>query len=496
MGKVDATYWTAAIAAALGRDPSTPEEALEVLGNLLRSNPAEKEKFKAEAYAAWVGGGWVSRGDNTPTARIALAALAEATRRLADRYGWERGEEEPEIRLPKEIRERLRVVRASSPGEGVFFVPSQGLSDKAVWAAVYRLLQGKQVILVPRKGTGEEVILRSRRMILEEVLHLLLKKEEENTVRMPWGERVKILPGDRWESLDKLEPRVAHAIKGLRLLVQDWELEEGEKLLRWEQEERPYLLSWVHHDPDKRVVAPMKYPSTWELVVRKAATFSPPTYGEVRQVFAKPSWAALRVLTPLVAYEVSELGFKDLEVAYQEGILTALRIWERLKKKEEKKEEKEEEVNPLVYLVPELRKELLELRAKEVGVVQLPREVARKVRKYFALIHEGESPEKAAKKAGLPQELVQTGQLSADELAEVGAEPSEEVDYDTYLLRVRVKEVREEIGRWFGAPGVAFVDALMDGASIEGAQVRSRINPELASQIVDYLRSELEGWAD
>ena len=490
MGKVDATYWTAAIAAALGRDPSTPEEALEVLGNLLRSNPAEKERFKAEAYAAWVGGGWVSRGDNTPTARIALAALEEATRRLADRYGWERGEEEPEIRLPKEIRERLRVLsRGKAQGEGVFLVPPDGLSEKAVWAAAYRLLKGQQVILVPFSGTKEEVLLFSRRKILEGVKELLLKKEEENTVRMPWGERVRLLPGDKWEALGKKEPRLLEAIRGLQAQVLEWDLVRGEERVRWEHEEVPFALAWAHRDPERPLSRPKWSYSTWELVVRRGARVTPPTYGEVKEKLEKPSWAAVHLLAPLVAYEVNALGFKDPEAAYQEGLLQALGIWDRLR-------EKKGDLNPILFLAPELRKYLLELRAREVEVFEFPRSVVRKLRKYFALVGQGEPPEKAAQEAGLPQELVQTGQLSADELAEKGVEPSEEMDYDVLLLRTRVKEVKEEIAKWYGSAGVAFMDALMDGASIEGAQVRSRINPELASQIVDYLRSELEGWAD
>ncbi len=461
---------------------------MAALGNLLRSNPAEKERFVREAHAAWVGGGWAVRGDTTPGAERALMALEEATRRLAERYGWRREEGELEIRLPKEVRERLRVLPRAARGEGVFPVSPGGLSAKAVWAAAYRLLGGEQVILVPTKGTREETLLLSRRRILEGVKELLLKKEEENT-EMPWGERVRILPGDRWETPGRREPRLEEAIRGLQAQVLEWDLARGEEMVRWEHEEVPFVLAWAHRDPERPLRKPRWSYSTWELVVREGARVVPPTYEEVRRKLEKPSWAAIRLLGPLVAYEVSALGFKDPEAAYQEGLLEALRIWDRLKRKGG-------EFNPLLFLVPELRKYLLELRAREVGVFSLSREVARKLRKYFALVGQGESPEKALKEVGLPEELVGTGQLSGDELAEEGVEPSSEVDYDTLILRSRVREVREEIGRWYGAPGLTFVDALMDGASIEGAQVVSGLSPQLAQQVVEYLRAELEGWGD
>lgn len=499
MGRPNALHWVAAIAAALGRDPRTPEEALGVLGAFLRSDPAEKARFLEEAHAAWVRGGWAVRGDNTPTAGVVLAALEEATRRLAERYGWQRVEK-ARVRVPKEVLSLLRVaprgVKLEGEGEGVFIV-SPRFTEKAAWKAAYRLIRGEAVVLLPK--AGEKDVLRARALVLEKVKTLLQKQEVEE-VRLPWGETVRVLPGDRWEDLDAPEPRISAAIRGLGGIVREWEVQEEERFRDWEDELK-YLSTWVHRDPEEPLPRyRSQVRSTWEIVVRGAAKMRPPTYGEVKGLLERPSWAAVRLLGVLVAYEVSVLGFSDPENAYQEGLMEALEIWGRLQRKYAQEVKEGKGFNPLLFLVPELRKFLLELRAQEVGVFRLSRADAQKLRKYFYLRErEGLDPIEAGRKARLSQELLsalQAEDVSGDALVELGVEPREEVDYDTFLLRAKVKELKEEIARWWGPQGEAFVDALMEGQTPLGAQLEVGLSNEEAEEVLDFLRSELEGWVE
>lgn len=543
MGRPNALHWVAAIAAALGRDPRTPEEALGVLGSLLRADPTEKERFLREAHAAWVRGGWEAKGDRTPTARIVLAALEEATRRLAERYGWQRVEVKARVRVPKEVLGLLRVAPrgVKLEGEGVFIVSSR-FTEKAAWKAAYRLVRGEAVVLLPK--AGEKDVLRARASILEKVKTLLQKQEVEE-VRLPWGETVRVLPGDRWEDLDAPEPRISAAIRGLR---------EATEVLREEQEEEIGVPGdWVHQTrvnpwlvkvylkgeargveaaylQDEAFLRDLygevniynpgelaaflgvelrergKARGGWVLILEQQARKFPPSYKDVQERFTRKgskgwvSWAGLPLLEPLVAYEVNALGFKDPEAAYQDGLMEALEIWGRLQRKYAQEVKEGKGFNPLLFLVPELRKFLLELRAQEVGVFRLSRADAQKLRKYFYLRErEGLDPIEAGREARLSSELLsalQAEDVSGDALVELGVEPREEVDYDTYLLRMKVKEVLEVVKRWWGYQGQVFVEALMEGASPEGAMVVAGLTPDSANQIVEFLRAELEGWVE
>ncbi|RTH27985.1 hypothetical protein CSW38_02110 [Thermus scotoductus] len=516
-----------------------------MLGNLLRADPTEKARFLEEAHAAWVRGGWAVRGDNTPTAGVVLAALEEATRRLAERYGWQRVEVKARVRVPKEVLSLLRVAPRGVrlDGEGVFVVSSQ-FSEKAAWKAAYRLVRGETVVLLPK--TGEKDVLKVRSLILEKVKTLLQKQEEGERVKLPWGETVRVLPGDRWEDLEAPEPRISAAIRGLR---------EATEVLREEQEEEEEIGvpgNWVHQTrvnpwlvkvylkgeargveaaylQDEAFLRDLygevniynpgelaaflgvelrergKARGGWVLILEQQARKFPPSYKDVQERFTRKgskgwvSWAGLPLLEPLVAYEVNALGFKDPEAAYQDGLMEALEIWGRLQRKYAQEVKEGKGFNPLLFLVPELRKFLLELRAQEVGVFRLSRADAQKLRKYFYLRERGLDPIEAGRKARLSPELLsalQAEDVSGDALVELGVDPREEVDYDTFLLRVKVKELKEEIARWWGPKGEAFVEALMEGQTSLGAQLEVGLSNEEAEEIKDFLRSELEGWVE
>lgn len=522
--------------AALGRVPQTPEEALAVLGALLRANPAEKEEFIGEAHLAWVGGGWEIEGDTSPEARVVLMALAEATRRLAERYGWKRGGGSSKLRVTEEVARRVVVVVQAKdlPKEAVFRVGPQGLSQAALWKAAYLVAEGKVVYLVG------PVAHKVKRMVLDRAARLLAKAASK--VRMPWGEEVPLLKGDRWEDLEAPEPRIAAALRELRKLVEEVveEEEENEVAGDWAHQtrvsRRALKALWVQLDPEARGVEAVylpeeevlglldgvevdvynpeelhrvlglearpfcRQPTGWrrmvEEVVRYGRFF---TYREVKEVFAERKggdWQVYRLLQAPVAWEVQVLGFKDPESAFQEGVLEGIKVARRLKGKAMK-------VNPMVYLVAEVRKFLLELRAREVGVFRLSWREAEAVRRYFALIKKhGLSSKEAAEKAGLSKELRGAleagGELSVDAFLEVGVDPTAEVDlevdYDTYLLRERVKKVREEVRVFWGPQGEEFVELLMDGVAPYAASYQLDLGVEFADEVVAYLRRELEPW--
>ncbi len=536
MGRLNASHWGAAIAAALGRDPRTPEEALGVLGAFLRSDPAEKARFLEEAHAAWVRGGWELKGDSSPEAKVVLMALTEATRRLAERYGWKRGEESTKLRVTEEVAQRVVVVQANSselPKEAVFRVGPQGLSQAALWKAAYMAAEGKTVYLVG------PVAHKVKRMVLDRVGKLLAKATP--TVRMPWGEEVRFLPGDRWEDPEAPEPRIAAAIRELRSIVKEWEEvveEEEENEVAWVHQtqvsRRALKALWVQLDPEAKEVEAVylgeealrlldgvevdvynpeeihrvlglgkrpsrRQPTGWQRLVEEIVRYGRFfTYREVKEVFEGKgkSWQVYRLLQPLVAWEVQTLGFKDPESAFQEGILEGVKVARRLKSKG-----KAMKVNPLVYLVAEVRKFLLELRAREVGVFRLSWREAKAVRRYFAFIKHGLSSREAAEKAGLPKELREAlelgGELSADAFLEVGVDPAaEEVDYDTYLLRMKVREVKEEVSLFWGPRGEEFLELLMDGVAPYAAAYQLGLAPEFAEEVTAYLREQLEPWVE
>ncbi|GLV47595.1 hypothetical protein TJA_07650 [Thermus sp. LT1-2-5] len=528
--------WIREVVEALGRAPQTPEEALETLGVLLRANPTKKEEFLADAHRAWVGGGWAIKGDSSPEARVVLMALQEATRRLAAKYGWKKERREARLLVSSEVAARVVVVSTPPKGvkrEGVFWVPQEGLSQKALWAAAYRVAKGERVYLVGPWAS------KAKKMVLSKVAKIFAKEARENTVKLPWGERVRLLPGDRWEDLEAPEPRIAAAIRELRRY---WEEEKGEEE---EAEEREWshqtrvdpwvvkaLISSVDPDAEEveleyfrdlqgealsildqyalevdvytssglyRVLGLSRRPrfkreGGWWRVLADVLRYAKPfTFAEVKEVWQekRKGWGwefkVIRLLQPLIAWEVALLGFKDPEHAYSWGLTEGVRIARRLRA---------DKLNPLVFLVPELRKRLAELRAQEVGVYKLSHREAKAVRRYFGLLKE-KTPEEAAKV--LPKELVdalKNTTLSTDLMREVGVEPAEEMDYNAILLRAKVREVVGDVRAIFGDPGVAFVEALMEGASIEGAQVIAGVGPEIAEEVVAYLRHELAGFAD
>ncbi len=82
-------------------------------------------------------------------------------------------------------------------------------------------------------------------------------------------------------------------------------------------------------------------------------------------------------------------------------------------------------------------------------------------------------------------------------LHELGVDPAPyEPDYDTLLLRRKVEEILGDVRALWGHQGVSFVEALMDGAQVPGAVVRSGIPKAQAEEILAHLRRELEGWAE
>lgn len=518
---------------ALGRNPQTPEEALGVLGALLRSDPAEKEEFIRQAHQAWVGGGWAVKGDPSPEAKVVLMALVEATRRLAERYGWKRGGSSPRLRVAEEVAQRVRIGKAEAKGSNVFRVGPNGLSQRALWKAAYLVAQGEEVVLVGPLAA------KARQLVLAKAAKVLAKAKARDVVRMPWGEEVPLLRGDRWEDLSLPEPRIAAALRELRELLERRQEEEVEEEVRepWAHQTRvsPIALKrlWEEVDPEAREVEAVylqdqlevldlldgvevdvyhpeelhrvlgivpgsrpRRPEGWQRILEEVVRYGRPfTYGEVKEVFSRKrrDWALYRLLQAPVAWEVETLGFKDPESAFQEGILKGLLVGRRWRLGE---------VNPMVYLLAEVRKHLLELRAREVGVFRLPWEKARAVRRYFALVHKHGLPsEEAAKRAGLPPEvreaLVGGKELSVEVFLQVGVDPTgEEVDYDTYLLKRKVEELRKEVRELWGAPGEEFLELLLDGVAPHVAAYQLGLGAEFAEEVVGYLRDELEPWVE
>jgi hypothetical protein len=235
-------YWVGRLLAALGGVvPRDPAEVLKVLGSLLRADPAEKARFLEDAYAAWVGGGWAVKGDPSPETRVLLMALEEGTRLVAEQHGWVRpGGPKPRIRVAQENvwQSRIRIVRQApkSKGEGVFVVGPNGLSDKALWAAAYRVQKGEEVVLVAPPAL-EGVARKVAQMIARRAAQI--DGGNTPTVKTPHGE-VRLLPGDRWEDPEALEPRLLAAWKILMAAeAEDFEEAEGEEEARdWAHQTR------------------------------------------------------------------------------------------------------------------------------------------------------------------------------------------------------------------------------------------------------------------
>jgi hypothetical protein len=539
-------YWVGRLLAALGGVvPRDPAEVLKVLGSLLRADPAEKDRFIEDAHAVWVGGGWAIKGASGPE-KVILMALQEATRRLAEKHGWSRpGAPKPRIRVEKENvwLSRIRIVRQAPKGEGVFKVGPHGLSDKALWAAAYLVQKGQEVVLVAPpalEGVARTVV----RMIAHRAAQI--DGGRFFTVRTPYGE-VRLLHGDSWEAPEVLEPRLLAA---WRILVaaetEDFEEAEGEEEARdWVHQTRvnPVLIRELLGEEAEGVedcylledyslvqdvlglldemVGGEEFnvyasPSTirrrdpwWRRFLGQV-----PTFGELREAWAgflevrgegkkkREIWKTgkiFRYLTLLAAAEALITGARDPESAVMEAVEEALAEAKRLRRKEGW-----DRLNPLIFLVPVIRHKVAEFRVREFGVTRISRDEARAVSLYFRLRAKGVEPGKAAKRAKLPphlREAIEEGHgsyaVSTEYLKEFGFEPGEEPDYDTLLLRAKVKELVEEIRAIWGERGVLFVEHLLSGREIPAAQTFTPgLTPGQAEEIVAHLRRELEGWAE
>jgi len=541
-------YWVGRLIAALGGVvPRDPAEVLKVLGNLLRADPAEKARFVEDAHAAWVGGGWAVKGDPSPETRVLLMALEEGTRLVAEQHGWVRpGGAKPRIRVNQENvwQSRIRIVRqAPKPkGEGVFVVGPSGLSDKALWAAAYRVQKGEEVILVAPPAL-EGVARKVAQMIARRAAQI--DGGNTPTVRTPQGE-VRLLPGDRWEDPEALEPRLLAAWKILMAAeAEDFEEAEGEEEARdWAHQTRvnPALIRDLLGDEAEgvetayiledhslvqealrrldEVVGDKEFDVYASSATKRRANpwwkgflSHVPTFGELREAWVsflevrgngkkKEIWKIgkmFRHLALLASAEALITGARDPESAVMEAVEEALAEAKRLRRKE-----KWDRLNPLLFLAPVIRAKVAEVRVREFGVTRISRDEARAVSRYFRLRAEGLEPEEAAEKAKLPahlREAIEGGQgsyaVSTDYLRDYGLEPGEEPDYDMILLRAKVEELVEEIRVIWGAQGVIFLDHLLSGREIPAAQTLTPgLTPDRAEEIVAHLRRELEGWAE
>jgi len=539
-------YWVGRLLAALGGVvPRDPAEVLRVLGNLLRADPAEERKFIEDAHAAWVGGGWAVKGDPSPETRVLLMALEEGTRLVAEQRGWVRpGGPKPRIRVSEENiwQSRIRIVREAKKGEGVFRVGEGGLSDKALWAAAYRVQKGQEVILVAPPAL-EGVARKVAQLIARRAAQI--DGGNTPTVKTPHGE-VRLLHGDRWEDPEALEPRLLAAWKILMAAeAEGFEEAEGEEEARdWAHQTRinPALIrdllgeeaegvetAYILEDHSlvqealrrlDEVVGDKEFdvyafPATkrranpwWKRFLGHV-----PTFGELREAWtgflevrrkrgkSLGVWRVgklFRYLTLLAAAEALITEARDPESAVMEAVEEALAEAKRLRRKE-----RWDRLNPLIFLLPVIRSKVAEVRVREFGVTRISRDEARAVSRYFRLRAELE-PEEAAKKAKLPahlREAIEGGRgsyaVSTDYLRDYGLEPGEEPDYDTILLRAKVGELIEEVRTIWGEQGVIFVDHLLSGREIPAAQTLTPgLTPSRAEEIVAHLRRELEGWAE
>lgn len=533
-----AEKWANEIRQILGREPRTPEEALRALDTFLRANPTEKGEFLREAHEVWVkGASWEIR-DRSPVAVVVLAALEEATRRLAERHGWKRGrEDKPAIRVTGDDvwSQRIRVRVVSNPrGAGADFWFSGDINQKVLWAAAFAVAQGKRIcVAVPSSRIGEKV----KRMIATRAARVA--KQSGDKYLTPWGKEIPLLSGDRWEHPDWKEPRIAEAVRALREILEELEEDtepegdrgpwahqtrlptwairailenQGEDLegVGWEylhlleREALEALDSFtlnadVYYEGDLRSLLG----HTTRSRGRAKPWFSRwvgrvPTYGEVLQdwkdflgVGDKEIWywgKMAKNLAPIIAHKVVLMGFGDPEFAFYQTLHHGLKVAQKLRRRK-----KWAEVNPIAILAYEVAHFLSELRAEEQGVFHLSERDAQALREYFAKLSPGETPE-------LPEHLRRVLEekeyASTDFLKDYGVEPSEEVDYDYLILRGKVRELVGEVKLLWGDPGLAFVVALMDGATPEGAAIRSGLPRAQAEEILAHLRQELEGWAD
>ena len=526
------------MAVFLGREPGTPEEALRALGALLRADPAEKREFVEEAHEVWVKGTSWEMGETSRAAAVFLAALEEATRRLAEANGWKRSRgDRSTIRVTGDDIWSSKihvVVTPKKPRGELTFWFGENLNQKALWAAAYAVARGKEItVAAPSSRIGEKV----KRMIATRAARVA-KVEKGATYLTPWGEEIPLRPGDRWEHPEWYEPRIAEATDCLREVLEEGEEPEEEEERPWPHQTR--LPVWairavleaqgedldgvgreylhllerealealdaltldadVYYEGDlRKLLGNPHRRRTQAPWYARWARVNVPTYEYVLQAWKdflevrgkKEVWhwgKMARLLGPVVANKVVLMGFRDPELAFSHALHHGLKVAQKLRRGK-----RWARVNPIAVLVHEVAHHLAELRAKEQGVFRLSERDAQALREYFAKVARGE---KAELPAHLREVLERKEEASTDFLREFGVEPSVEVDYDLLLLRGKVRETIEEVKLLWGERGLEFVEALMDGADPEGARVRSGLPRAQAEEILAYLRQELEGWAD
>jgi hypothetical protein len=304
------------------------------------------------------------------------------------------GPEAPNPGRPKENvwQSRIRVVRTAPKGEGVFRVGPNGLPDKALWAAAYRVQKGQEVVLVAPPAL-EGVARTVARMIAHRAAQI--DGGRFATVRTPYGE-VRLLHGDNWEDPEALEPRLLAAWKILVAAeAENFEEAEGEEEVRevrdWPHQTRinPALIrNFLEYEGEEVDIAYLLEDHSFvqealglldEMVgdkefnvyassttVRRRDPWwrrflgQVPTYAELREAWAgflevrgegkkkREIWKTgkiFRYLTLLAAAEALIAEARDPESAVMEAVEEALEEAKRMRRKEGW-----DRLNPLVFL--------------------------------------------------------------------------------------------------------------------------------------------------
>ncbi len=239
-----AEKWVRLLVEVLGRAPQTPEEALATLGALLRANPAEKEEFVKEAHEVWVKGtSWEVRGTLPRWRRWSSPPWKRPPGGWRKSSGGGKG-------VTNRKSGSSRGVTSGSPGLTILVTPKRPDKEGVFWIDGYAQPEGHLEGRLRGGGEGKEITSggvlpgssprRAAHMVATRAAKIAARKEEGDFLTMPWGERVRLLFGDRWEDLERLEPRVLEAIRGLREI-----LEEGEELDSLDSSEKSED-SWVH----------------------------------------------------------------------------------------------------------------------------------------------------------------------------------------------------------------------------------------------------------
>lgn len=473
------------------------EEALAILGRVLRADQALRTEFlrwAEEAYCAR----WTPPRPTSREEAVAFAALDEAIRRLSEQRGWRRERKaEPQVLGLEEAKaqEILGRIKTGRPPQGAFYLRGNP-SPKALKAAAKRLISGGE-IYVPRL-TPE-----MRKLILSVVAEELASRRSGPKVKTPWGEELPLLPGDRWEDPEAVESRIQRAHEVLRELVIEAEAEafaeaEVEDTTGWQHEVRLnarwfaqayrratgeevsdlFTLWALLEDPEAMRIAseagaeygsvrvrktyPEWYPKARELLRRNV-----PTYEQIRGALPE---RLLYWSEPLALALALQANLRDPLSGAQE----VLWLWAR------RLSSSRYDINPLIFLEAEGRKLLMELRLKEKG--RLTDREVRTVRRALALAYEGKEEEVRSLLEEEELEWVLQGEAS---LEEAGEGVATEIDYDTLVLRRKIKELRQEVKLLYGEEGLLVMEALIEGVTMDPGH-----------PVVQYLREELSGWVE